>query len=326
MTGGSLSDGERASLLAAAIAAPSIHNTQPWLFRVGDDSVDVYADESRQLLAQDADGRAMVISCGTAVLNLRVAAEHLGHAAKVVVLPDATQPNLLARVFLGGVHPRAGMTGELYAAIGARRTNRGPYEDRPIPSPMLQALVEAARSEGAELHLVHDAAERERLVKLMHTADSQTYDDPGINEEAQRWIGVDDGRTDGIPTSALGPLPDDPHTPYRDLEHGKPHSGRSVTRFEEAPTLAVLTTPRDSRADWVVAGQALERVLLVATIEGLSATFANQPLEQPSLRWLVRDPDEPIGFPQMIMRLGYGQPVPPTPRRDVSEVVLKRHG
>jgi hypothetical protein len=190
---------------------------------------------------------------------------------------------------------------------------------------MLQALVEAARLEGAELHLVSTAEERERLVGLMHTADSQSYDNPALTTEAARWVGVDDGRVDGIPRSALGPLPEDPHTPHRDLEHGRPHSDRLVARFEEAPTLAVLTTPRDSRADWVMAGQALERVLLVATIEGLSATFANQPLEQPSLRWLVRDPDEAIGFPQMIMRLGYGQPVPPTPRRDISEVLLPVH-
>jgi len=322
VSGGHLSDAERNALVGAAIAAPSIHNTQPWLFRLGKDTVDVFADPSRQLTSQDPEGRAMVISCGAALLNLRVAAEQLGHAAHVEVLPDAGSTDLIARIRLGGVHPRAGMTGELYSAIAARRTNRGPYEDRPIPSPMLHALVEAAQLEGAELHLVHSADERERLVKLMHTADSETYGDPGLEGEAEQWIGVGTDRNDGIPKDALGPVPDDSHMPYRDLEHGRPHSGRSVARFEEAPTLAVLTTPRDTRADWVTAGQALERVLLVATIEGLSATFANQPLEQPSLRWLVRDPDEPIGYPQMIMRLGYGQPVPPTPRRDVAEVVV----
>jgi nitroreductase len=322
MNGATLSDGERATLISAAIAAPSIHNTQPWLFHIGDDTVEIYADPTRQLTEQDPDGRAMVISCGAAVLNVRVAAEHLGHQTKTEVLPDAERPDLIAQVYLDGVHPRGGMTGELHSAIAARRTNRGPYEDRPIPSPMLQALVEAARLEGAELHLVSTAEERERLVALMHTADSQSYDNSALTSEAARWVGVDDERADGIPRSALGPLPDDPHTPHRDLERGRPHGDRLVARFEEAPTLAVLTTPRDSRADWVMAGQALERVLLVATIEGLSATFANQPVEQPSLRWLVRDPDEPIGFPQMIMRLGYGQPVPPTPRRDISEVLL----
>jgi hypothetical protein len=70
----------------------------------------------------------------------------------------------------------------------------------------------------------------------------------------------------------------------------------------------------------VRAGQALERVLLIATTEGLAASFMNQPLEHPDLRWLIRSPLTGGGAAQMIMRLGYGEPVPPTPRRPIGEV------
>jgi hypothetical protein len=49
----------------------------------------------------------------------------------------------------------------------------------------------------------------------------------------------------------------------------------------------------------------------------------NQPLEQPDLRWLVRSPITGVGYPQMIMRIGYGVPVPPTPRRPVSDVARR---
>ena len=67
-------------LIAAAVAAPSVHNTQPWLFRVDDDAgPPVRRRQSRQLQAQDPDGRALLMSCGAALLNLRLAAEHLGH-------------------------------------------------------------------------------------------------------------------------------------------------------------------------------------------------------------------------------------------------------
>jgi hypothetical protein len=69
------------------------------------------------------------------------------------------------------------------------------------------------------------------------------------------------------------------------------------------------------------AGQALQRALLVATTEGLSASFMNQPLEQPDLRWLVRSPVTGRGHTQMILRLGYGVPVPATPRRPISQVL-----
>lgn len=70
-------------------------------------------------------------------------------------------------------------------------------------------------------------------------------------------------------------------------------------------------------------GQALQRVLLVATNEGLVASFMNQPLEDGDLRWQVRSPQTGVGHSQMLMRIGYGVPVPPTPRRPVAEVARR---
>ncbi|MFZ0324874.1 MAG: nitroreductase, partial [Actinomycetes bacterium] len=126
-----------------------------------------------------------------------------------------------------------------------------------------------------------------------------------------------------VPEESLGPLPSTTDTPFRDLSLGRAIPGRSFAVFEKDPTLAVLTTRRDERADWMVTGQALQRVLLVATVEGLVSTFANQPLEEPSLRWLVRDPEQPIGYAQMIMRIGYAAPAPATPRRPLDDVIIK---
>ena len=322
MSVGRLTEVEQRLLLTAAVAAPSVHNTQPWLFAVRDNRIDLIADTSRQLHGQDSDGRALTISCGAALLNLRVAAEHLGYQPEVQLLPDDGQPDLLARVVFGGQHTHAGMATELFTAIDLRRTNRQPYEDRPVPRSVLDALVEAARQEGAELHTLSDPQDRRRLVELIHEADLDQETNPVRLDEAARWTGVDSDRSDGVPTESLGPLPSTAATPFRDLTLGRSIPGRHFAVFEADPTLAVLTTRHDDRAAWLVTGQALERVLLVATVEGVVSTYANQPLEEPSLRWLVRDPDAPIGFAQMIMRLGYASPAPPTPRRPVDDVIV----
>jgi nitroreductase len=306
-------------LIAAAVAAPSVHNTQPWLFRIDGDKIHLYADPTRQLQAQDPDGRAMLMSCGAALLNLRLAAEHFGRTSTVVMTPS-DDPNHVATIDLHGEVSPSAMVDELFAAIPHRHTNRNPYEDRPVPPAVLEALSEAASQEGAIFYPVTEPSERRRLVDLIHDADATA--DPQIMSEAKRWTGVEPTRPDGIPTEALGPIPQSPSTPHRDLAPGRVISGRGFAVFENDPTLAVLTTARDDPSAWIAAGQALQRVLLVATVEGLVATYANQPLEAPGLRWLVRDPDQPIGFPQMLFRLGYAPAAPATPRRPVEDVII----
>jgi nitroreductase len=310
------------TLLSAATAAPSIHNSQPWSFAVRGTSVDLYADPDRQLRSSDSSGRSLLISCGAALLNLRVAATSLGYYPRVRVLPDQGEPTLVARVELGTVHGRPGLLGELAPYITARRTNRMPFSDRLIPSTAIARLSEAVEAEGAILRVYDEPDEVDRIVALMHDADFEETDNPVRVAERALW--VDAGRErDGIPAQSLGPVPDRTEVPFRDLAPRTvpPAPDRPLARFERTPTVAVLSTLLDAPSDWVRAGQALERMLLVATSFGLASSFLNQALEHVDLRWLVRSPMTGYGHSQMLMRIGYGPEVPPTPRRPLSEVV-----
>ena len=309
-------------LLTAATSAPSLHNSQPWSFDLHDDRLTIYADPSRQLTRTDPAGRSLLISCGAALFNVRVAAEHLGFHPRVRLLPDADDQTLVASIRFGRrqVHV-AGLAG-YYRAVEARRTNRLPFHDRSIPHAALASMGEAARAENALLRIYDDPDEVARIVELLHEADRAEAHDPAVRVERQAWIGGPQ-RADGIPVRSLGPRPSAPTAPFRDLGRGVDVS-RESARFEQAPTVAILSTRHDERLDWVRAGQALQRVLLEATRAGLAASFMNQPLEQEALRGLVRSPVSGVGHSHMIMRMGYGDPVPMTPRRPLSAV--RRHG
>ena len=81
----------------------------------------------------------------------------------------------------------------------------------------------------------------------------------------------------------------------------------------------LLSNPWDAReTDFPATG----RVLLSARSKGIWAPFLNQPIEVPEVRSLFHDVIERRGFPQLLLRMGYGPEVPPTPRRNVSEVLL----
>jgi hypothetical protein len=305
-------------LLRAAGLAPSLHNAQPWQFAVGSSHMEVYADASRQLRDSDPAGRSLLISCGAAVFNLRVAFAHLGLHPRPRLMPDEGDPTLVATIEVDKGRQGADL-GRFYDALSARRTNRHPFQCRRLPPSVTANMIDAARTEGAILSVFDDPEEVERIVDLL--------DDAGIVERAEqsrigeraRWVGEERCEVAaGIPSASLGPRPTQLRTAFRDLSlSGAP---RAHAAFEAAPTLAVLSTTSDKPVDWVRAGQALERVLLEGTAAGMSASFMNQPVEQDDLRWQVRNPLTGFGHAHMILRLGYGPPVPATPRRPVQEI------
>jgi nitroreductase len=308
-----------AELLAAAVAAPSMHNTQPWRFRVlrDSDTIELRADPARVLRYSDPAERAVHLACGAALFNLRLAVAIAGRQPVVTLIPDSGQPLLLATVRLAGPYRAQPAERELHAAITRRHTNRRPFSGRPVPPGVLADLTEAARLEGAILHVL-DHNEAVRVLDLARDAERDQLADPAYRAELAQWAGGARDR-EGIPDSALGPRSPDSPTPVRDFRPG--HSGPpSHAWFEEAPQLVVLSVRSGGKAGWLRAGQALQRVLLTATDRGIAASPLTQPLETADA-WLVRDPRSESEQPQMILRIGYGLEVPPAPRRPVSEVL-----
>ncbi len=308
-----------AELVRVAALAPSMHNTQPWRFRVvrASQTIELYADPSRMLRYSDPHGRAVHIACGAALFNLRVAVAMAGREAVVRLLPDAGRPPLLAALRLAGPYRPCETDSELHAAIAKRHTNRQPFSNHLVPPGVLAELAQAAATEGAVLHFP-DHGETARLLHLASGTERDLLADPAYRAELGRWAGGHRD-TDGIPDSALGPRDPGGPTPVRDFSPYR-HQAARYAWFEENPQLAVLSTPSGTRTDWLRAGQALQRVLLTATPRGIAASPLTQPLETADA-WLVRDPRSGSEKPQMILRLGYGLPVPAAPRRPVSDVL-----
>jgi nitroreductase len=311
-------------LLRYAVLAPSSHNTQPWRFRIAGDAVELRADGSRRLDVADPDGRERVLSCAAALFLLRLATRRFGWMDDVELLPDPADPDHLATVRLGDHASPSREIRMLFDAIPRRRTHRLPFDERAVAASISAALAEAAQDEGAVLHLV-GGAEQVAVADLVARGERAQFADPRFRAELAGWIRP--GREvhgDGIPAPALGiprifgaVVP----TLIAGADSGRLLSGRERRAAEDAPLLAVLATETDSPREWLAAGQALARLLLVATAEGLAASFLNQPVQVPEIRQRLRRVLETGDAPQAVLRIGYAAPVPPTPRRPLSEVV-----
>ncbi|WP_112237816.1 Acg family FMN-binding oxidoreductase [Kribbella monticola] len=312
---------DRDALLRAAVAAPSMHNTQPWKFRFAGSVIEVHRDRDRELPAEDPDRRMLHLSLGAAVFNLRVEAARLAYGTIVRTVLDRARPDLVAEIELSRGGAEAEELHRLAPAIWLRRTNRFPYTDQPVPAELRRLLNLTAGLEGAELQWLDQAA---RLNWLhLATADAGQTDDYSLARSQERRLWVGGARSaDGVPSSALGPRPDRPAAPVRDLAATPADTGRRSAAFERSPQLAILATRRDGPAEWLRAGQAMERLLLEATAAGLATSLLNQAIEHDNLRWLLHEPLGVWTRPQAVIRFGYGPAVPATPRRPITDVLL----
>lgn len=308
-------------LISAAVAAPSFHNSQPWRFGLEPDTTTILVRAAGERGLREADplSRALHLSVGAAVLNLRVAVAHFGWEPVVRLLPDPARPDLLASVRPAGP-PRGdgGQRADLYQALWRRHSSRSPFSAQRPPEPVLAELADAAQAEGARLYLPDDRETR-RLLLLTAEAERRGVVDPARRAESRGW--VHDGAADGLAPTALGSRDVSGLLPMRDFSALSPENPLPSAVFEQRPLIAVLTTTHDRRADWLRAGQALERVLLVATSHQLRASLLHQALEWPDLRWALRSTERGPGYVQMFIRLGYGPQGPAGPRLPAKAVL-----
>ncbi|KDN22053.1 Acg family FMN-binding oxidoreductase [Amycolatopsis rifamycinica] len=308
------------SVISAATLAPSTHNTQPWRFRCTPAGLELHADPGRGLPVVDADGRELLLSCGAALFNLRTAIHALGAHPATTLLPRRDDPAQLALVRPFAARRPDRRLVRLADAIPRRHTNRTPFETTAIRASVVAELRHAAEAEQAWLPRL-DADQLGQLRELVQKSHQVQLGNPEFLAEWRYWTGRARHSRDGVPAYAAGAMPaDDGGWILRDF--GTRRGPRRGRIDEDDPLVVVIGTFDDTRLDQLRAGQAMQRVLLTATAAGLDASFISQPVEVPAVRAELR---ELLGgglWPQIVLRLGRGTPVPWTPRRSLADVLL----
>jgi len=309
-----------------ATLAPSVHNTQPWRLHLRHDQLDVYVDRTRQLTVLDPTSRQMIISVGCAVMNARVSAAGDGVGIDVRHFPDSQRPDLLASLVATG-DAADGSLAALDHVIELRQTNRRQFADDDVPPSVMQVLEKAAEEEGASLFVVRDDDQRATVATLSQHADNVENLNPAYRAELRAWTTDDPSRRDGVPGLAVphvdGSAEDD--VPIRDFDTRGTGGLPSVTHSSKDQCLVLLCTNADKAADWLRAGEALERVLLEITRHGFSASPLTQVTEVPSARAQLRSRLGLIGYPHVLLRIGRAPVTPASRRRRLVDVLVEEN-
>ncbi len=306
--------------LTLANRAPSVHNSQPWHWRIGDRSLHLYADQTRHLPKTDPDRRDMMLSCGAALHHCTVALAAMGWHARVHRLPDPAEPDLLASIELSAQAPDE-LDIMLAAAISRRRTDRRNYSSWPVPWGDIALMGARAARAGVMLRQVDLIP---RLNAIVAESVSQHGQDGDYLAELNAWSGRH-GSVAGVP--ACNTPDPDPSSPIP----ARIFAGSALSRPAQTPSgednavVIVLGTEGDDELARLRAGEATSLVLLSATAMGLATCPVTEPLEIPRTREAVRaDVFGASGHPQMLIRVGWAaadaEQLPTTPRRPLPEV------
>lgn len=204
----------------------------------------------------------------------------------------------------------------LHRAIPSRRTPRKPFGARPLPAGLVEAMRSATEQEAAWLVAV-DGEQQADVADLVDEGDRSTGSDPHFREELARWLrpARRGDRLSDRYMFGLGPIL------VRRFDLGRSTGRKDRELALAAPLLAVIGTDGDGPRDWLAAGQAIARALLRAAADGVEASWCNQPVQVAGLRLRLAETIGAAGFPQVVLRLGYGPAVRPAARRPVAAVL-----
>ena len=314
------------SALMLAVRAPSVHNSQPWQWRVGKSSLHLYANPDLRLPQTDPDARDFMLSCGATLHHCQAAFAALGWQSKVHRFPNPADPNHLAVIELHR-YPASEVDIALAAAIPRRRTDRRHYSSWSVPQGDITMMGARAARAGVMLRRVDALTSLRHLIEEAARRHATDHD---YLTELSAWSGRY-ASTAGVPARS---------TPEPDAESalpGRTFAGAALAQTpdgvgaDDGAVVIALGTAADDELSWLRAGEATSVVLLTATAFGLASCPITEPLEFAETRAQVaEDVFGDDGYPQMLLRIGWApvnaDPLPATPRRPLSDVVTRLDG
>ena len=323
---GKATNPELEKLVKYAVKAPSGHNTQPWKFYVYDSAIEVFPDFQKKLPVVDNEYRELYISLGCAVENLCIAAREKGFQPETTI---RKKNDTLYTIYISLKKAQANSS-PLFSAIEKRQTNRSEYNHHVISRDTIQMLEEMKCQPGTHFYLHENGSEMyEVLSGYIFKGNEIQMQNNAFKKELISWIRFNKNHVkhtqNGLTYEVMG-------TPAVPTFLGKMIVNAVLTPKNQNKTdekhlassshLVLFTTENDTPNEWIKLGRTLERFLLKTRNLGLANAYMNQPCEVEMLAEEIQtNLTENNEYPTLLLRIGYSDPMPYSPRKDVESVI-----
>jgi hypothetical protein len=317
----SLSPPDVVNVIRLATLAANGHNTQPWRFRIGNNSIDILPDLERRTPVVDPDDHHLYVSLGCAATNLAMAAAASGRPGEIEIAPDGAG----VRYQFTRAAPRPT---PLLGTITKRQSTRADYDGRALGAGDLAVLQAAAELPGVNLLLITARPQMARIRDLVLAGNAAQMGDPAFMRELRDWLRFNPQRAmasgDGLFSATTG----NPSLPtplgrfaFDRLFTAASENDKYARQIDSSAGIAIFIGDEADRTHWIRVGQACQRFALTATDLGLKLAFINQPVEVALLRPEVGALIGTTKRPDLVLRFGYGPTLPYAPRRPVEHVL-----
>lgn len=276
-------------ILSYAIRAPSTHNSQPWLFKISTDTVEVYYDPTLFLPEADHESRDLYISMGCMLENLSIASEHFGFDAGITIVIDEQIHKIAQVVFAEKKSSISPQNELLFTTISSRVNARGIFTSRLVPQEIQQVITSEAnmfKNYGITVTLINDKEKIHSIAQLTQQSMHIAYQKPSFRKEMYHWINSNlSKKKQGLPGYSLNmPLVLSLIIPVliRFFNMGPLLGKLNFQSLSSAPLLIIFSGP-NTKLSWVSIGRCAERLMLHIQSLGLQTSIYVGSLEMGSL-------------------------------------------
>lgn len=316
-----------AFLIRFAVLAPSSHNSQPWRLRVDDSHIVILPKDERRLSVSDPEDRHLFISLGCALENIVIAADYYGLDAVVDYFPE-TDPDSAARISFRELEKisapdlsSSDRVDHLALAIPKRRVNRNPYLVK-VPDESFLELIANLATDEVHLDVIRDQDKKDEVVDVLMASRLKAFSNSAFRSE------MADYKRNNLTSSATGitgvtmgfstPLSMIAAFLIRNfnvMKFIRKSEEELLSRY--TPIFVLLSSKNNDKHDWIITGRILQRFMLEAERHGLQTAISAVPLNPIPLQ----KPFATEFRPQMFLRLGYAEKIPPhSPRLSAESV------
>jgi hypothetical protein len=264
--------------------------------------------------------REMYISLGAALENTLIAAGRFKLSTDV----KFTERNGVCSINIDFFEGKKAYLPDLFDEIERRFTDRSLFQQRALPSRVVQMLQKLPIDEDCSLYVLTDDTIKSNLAEALASAASKTMQNELFRKELAYWIRnnftkLSDGFSIGLPDiqSLLAPF----LMHEFNLENPSEQS-REAIMLHHSSGVICISTKEDTLTAWIKAGQLFERTVLQLGTLGVHHSIHAAMIEQDGARKKLASALKTTQFPQVFLRVGYSKlPIIYSPRRDVAETI-----